>query len=63
MDKKGEEENKCPKCGSNEVVRILYGKPTKEAIEQAERGELVLGGCMRSINEAKKACKKCNTRW
>ena len=39
---------KCPHCGGK-VVRILYGEPTQEAFEAAERGEFVLGGCC--INE------------
>ena len=39
---------KCPQCGGK-VVRILYGEPTPEAFEAAERGEFVLGGCC--INE------------
>ena len=39
---------KCPQCGGK-VVRILYGEPTPEAFEAAERGEFVLGGCL--VNE------------
>jgi hypothetical protein len=30
----------CPRCGSADVVSILYGMPTAEAFEEAERGEL-----------------------
>lgn len=36
----------CPNCGSDRVVRILYGMPTVEAQEKARRGELALGGCL-----------------
>ncbi|MBQ9310282.1 MAG: hypothetical protein IJ222_05380 [Bacteroidales bacterium] len=39
---------KCPHCGGK-VVSILYGEPTPEAFEAAERGEFILGGCC--INE------------
>jgi hypothetical protein len=35
----------CPVDGSR-LVPILYGMPTLEAFEAAERGELVIGGCV-----------------
>ncbi len=35
---------KCPKCGGK-VVKIVYGEPCPELFEQAERKEVVLGGC------------------
>lgn len=35
---------KCPKCGGK-VVKIVYGEPFPELFEQAERKEVVLGGC------------------
>ena len=39
---------KCPHCGGK-VVRIIYGEPTPETFEAAERGDFALGGCC--INE------------
>ena len=37
----------CPHCGESvKPVSILYGYPTHEGIQQAERGEVVLGGCV-----------------
>ena len=35
----------CPRCGSTKLAQILYGRPTAEAMEAVERGEVVLGGC------------------
>ncbi|UCH79180.1 MAG: hypothetical protein JSU81_04330 [Candidatus Coatesbacteria bacterium] len=35
----------CPKCGSDEnVIPIVYGYPSEELFEAAERGEVALGG-------------------
>ena len=36
--------SRCPECG--EVgVRVVYGGPTPEMVEAADRGEVALGGC------------------
>ena len=32
----------CPKCGSKDYIPILHGYPSPEAIEKAEKGELIL---------------------
>ncbi len=50
---------KCPACGSNDTVKILYGEPTYEAVEAAERGEFVLGGCCISDISPTRHCKAC----
>ena len=35
----------CPKCGLDEnVIPIVYGYPSEELFEAAERGEIALGG-------------------
>lgn len=53
----------CPKCGSNEVVKILYGLPTSEAMEAAEQGKYFLGGCIVGINDPTTFCKNCEYSW
>jgi len=50
---------KCPACGSTDTVTIIYGMPTHEAFEAAERGELVLGGCLVSDMNPTRHCKAC----
>lgn len=35
----------CPTCGARGVP-IVYGMPGIELFEKAERGEIVLGGCV-----------------
>ena len=50
---------KCPKCGGK-VVKIVYGMPTPELYEQAERKEVVLGGCCINLDgNPQWACVEC----
>ncbi len=37
---------KCPRCGSDEVLPIVYGMPSEEGIEKSAAGRVLLGGCM-----------------
>lgn len=50
---------KCPACGSTDTAKILYGMPTHEAFEAAERGEIALGGCCVPTNGPYRQCKAC----
>lgn len=36
----------CPECGEAETIPIVYGKPGPGLMEAADRGEVVLGGCV-----------------
>lgn len=45
----------CPRCGSG-AVPILRGLPSLEAFEAADRGELVLGGCLVADDDPTLAC-------
>jgi DNA-directed RNA polymerase subunit RPC12/RpoP len=36
----------CPRCNSGKLVPIVYGLPGRELMEQSERGEVELGGCV-----------------
>ncbi len=49
----------CPSCGSTNALRILYGMPTHEAFEEAERGEFVLGGCVIGPESPDYECRDC----
>ena len=49
----------CPTCGSSNSIPIVYGKPSLEAMKKAERGEIVLGGCIIRIDRNKFRCKDC----
>jgi hypothetical protein len=38
---------RCTVCGSRlRLVAVVYGLPTTEAMESAERGDVVIGGCI-----------------
>ncbi len=52
-------EIRCPACGSDETVEILYGMPTVEAYEAEKRGEIYIGGCCVSENDPERICKRC----
>ena len=49
----------CPKCGSSDVVPIVYGYPLPEMMEAAERGEIELGGCCVTDEDPTLYCKAC----
>ena len=48
----------CPQGHNDEVVKILYGYPTKKAMKEAEKGLIYLGGCIISDCDPKYYCKK-----
>ena len=54
---------RCPKCNSIHVSKILYGMPTYEAFEMADRGELILGGCEVWDNQPNYGCLNCKFQW
>ena len=49
----------CPVCGSEEYIPIIYGRPGTELLEKAERGEVILGGCIPGDHHYR--CKDCET--
>ena len=53
----------CPDCNSREVVRILYGFPSQEASDAAERGEVALGGCVINDDDPEWRCRVCGRRF
>ena len=55
----------CPKCKSKNVIPIMYGHPTPEVVEDAEKGNLKLGGCDELIGggQPDRFCKDCAYEW
>ena len=53
----------CPRCGSEDVVPILYGMPTEEAVEASVRGEIALGGCVVFPDAPQNHCRNCGHEW
>jgi hypothetical protein len=53
----------CPRCHATHIIPILYGLPTVETFEQAQRGELILGGCCHEKDDPDRHCKDCGHQW
>ena len=56
-------EIRCPQCGSEDVIEIVYGYPTEETLERAEAGEVRLGGCVVGYCDPNRYCKSCGYEW
>ena len=50
---------RCPSCGELTLVPYLLGLPTEEAMEAAQRNEVVLGGCCVLGIEPDEQCTSC----
>lgn len=53
---------KCPACGRDTVIGIVYGEPSREMMEKAQRGEIILGGCNVDYPAPRWECKTCKNR-
>ena len=54
----------CPVCGA-EAIPVAYGYPTSGMADEADRGELVLGGCVVGLPDGDPswACPSCGIRF
>ena len=55
----GSDPGRCPSCGGGDVVPIVYGFPAGETQRQAQRGEIVLGGCCVFPDPPTHECRAC----
>ena len=53
----------CPKCGSKNSVKIVYGMPSYELFQEAEVGKVKLGGCVIIEDNPEYFCKDCEHEW
>ena len=53
----------CPQCGGTDNVPIVYGYPGGDTFAAAERGELMLGGCILWGDDPQWKCRACGHRW
>ncbi len=53
----------CPECGTDQVVPMVFGLPGPELAEEAQRGEVELGGCSITGDDPEWACRECGHRW
>jgi hypothetical protein len=54
--------NKCPKCDSSKVVKIVYGEPSYEDSLEAKAGKIILGGCVITGNDPRWGCIDCQAK-
>ena len=53
----------CPKCGSLEIVPIMYSLPGPEAMFAAAQGKIILGGCLVTNGYPQKQCQACGAQF
>ena len=63
MTKHQDQPPACPRCESDHVVPIAYGFPGREMFEEAERGDIELGGCCVTGDDPNWICRECGHRW
>jgi hypothetical protein len=53
--------DRCPRCGSPSLARILYGFPafTRRLEEDLDAGRVVLGGCVIGEDQPTLSCGAC----
>ncbi len=56
-------EGECPKCKSENNVKILYGSPSPSALKEAARGKIELGGCEVTENDPTRLCRDCGNKF
>lgn len=56
-------ERVCPRCEQTDVVPVVFGLPSPETFELAERGFVALGGCLLDPEPADFVCRSCGHAW
>ena len=51
---------KCPACGSEKILSIVYGYPGDELSRDAQAGKVILGGCCVTGDDPIWQCGSCN---
>jgi hypothetical protein len=57
------EDRRCPRCSSDEVLRVVYGLPSEEMIEESIAGRVLLGGCAVWPEAPDWQCVVCGHEW
>lgn len=57
------EPRRCPLCGSARTTPIVYGLPGDEMLDEAQRGEIILGGCCIVEDQATHECRSCSAKF
>jgi len=54
---------KCPECGSEKTVVIIYGIPGHGLLTNSQKGEFIIGGCKTTPEAPRYHCKRCKNEW
>jgi len=54
---------RCPRCSSDEVIRILYGTPSPDLLEEARSGRVALGADVFGPEAPEWVCVACEYEW
>jgi hypothetical protein len=58
-----EDVTRCPQCHSEDLLRIVYGMPSEEMVEESVAGRVALGGCLVWPDAPDYTCQKCGYEW
>jgi hypothetical protein len=53
---------RCPRCQARGLVRIVYGMPAGEIVEQARLGRVAIGGCTIFADDPELECVECGVQ-
>jgi len=55
----------CPKCNKESIAEILWGYPAdmEAIVDELEKKEIILGGCIVTDHDPKWECNDCHHRW
>ena len=55
---------KCPQCSKKDsIVPIVYGYPSPELLNEADKGKVSLGGCVIRSENPNYNCNDCGNQW
>jgi hypothetical protein len=54
---------RCPRCSSDEVIRILYGTLSPDLLEEARAGRVALGADVFWAEAPQWLCVRCEYEW
>ncbi len=58
-----EDAERCPRCQSDEVLRIAYGMPSEEMVRESIAGRVAFGGCLVWPEAPDRTCRACGYEW
>jgi hypothetical protein len=54
---------RCPRCGSTNVAKLVFGLITPEGAESYRGKNVVFGGCCVPRSEPRSECRECGKRF